>query len=58
MSASLKARSRLAIAGACALALIATALPRPAAAANPKGPPWLKLDRVVAQPSWVEGLGS
>lgn len=56
MSASPKARRRLAIAGACALALIATALARPAAAASAKGPPWLKLDRVVAQPSWVRGV--
>jgi len=56
MSASLKARRRLAIAGVCALALIATALPRPAVAASRKGPPWLKLDRAVAEPSWVRGL--
>ncbi len=56
MSASLKARRRLAIAGSCALALIATAAPRPAAAASAKGPPWLKLDRAVAEPSWLTGV--
>lgn len=46
-------RQLLPVLVACCLAAVCV---RPASAKPAEGPPWLKLDRVTADPSWLDGI--